>query len=502
MTSGRVSVREQDLPSVANIMMPVDEALGVVSHQLAFSDGSNAGIEVDAETMPPQEPEVDQHATVRPGQEDPIDFDDARTMSPPRFKQRRAVKAANGPAPFPEEEVPTNKVARMLGRVDTKPHRIPQARGATDAPASTQHVDHGVARSKKATQMGLAPAFQTLPDEALEELTASEPPAPTPPPPPPPQFQASTRPPMFEEPDDLEPLATALEGATIVAPAPESRGIPAWIQGMLLVMLVTGVGVAGWMLWSQSGELELAADDPGKGPITGTVNGLEPKEAAEAAPEPSNRQATAERDRAREPAADAPQPEAKRAPEPDLAEAATATPLAAEPEPAEPATVDSPAAEPSKPEAAAAPEVAVAKPEAGEGARPVVPTQGLPRDPAKASDVLVHRALPLIRQGKLGQAEATLDRAWELDPKNPQAMAGYARLYLAKKDGDQALVWARRAVRRRSKRAPYHVLYGDALALQGKTTEARNAYRRALAIDPKNRTARSRLAASGARAAK
>ena len=27
--------------------MPVDEALGVVSHQLAFTDGSNAGVEVD-----------------------------------------------------------------------------------------------------------------------------------------------------------------------------------------------------------------------------------------------------------------------------------------------------------------------------------------------------------------------------------------------------------------------------------------------------------------------
>jgi len=114
----------------------------------------------------------------------------------------------------------------------------------------------------------------------------------------------------------------------------------------------------------------------------------------------------------------------------------------------------------------------------------------------------VHRALPLIREGKLGLAQATLDRAWELDPKNPQAMAGYARLYLAEKNGDQAEKWARKAVRKRPKRAPYRVLYGDALMLQGKTGEARAAYRKALSIDPNNRTARARLAASGARAAK
>jgi predicted negative regulator of RcsB-dependent stress response len=45
-------------------------------------------------------------------------------------------------------------------------------------------------------------------------------------------------------------------------------------------------------------------------------------------------------------------------------------------------------------------------------------------------------------------------------------------------------------------------LYGDALALQGKTKEARAAYRRALSVDPKNRAARSRLAEMSARAAK
>ena len=55
LNSGRVSVREQDLPSVANIMMSVDEALGVISHQLGFADGE-ARVEVNAPTIPPMCP--------------------------------------------------------------------------------------------------------------------------------------------------------------------------------------------------------------------------------------------------------------------------------------------------------------------------------------------------------------------------------------------------------------------------------------------------------------
>ena len=166
-----------------------------------------------------------------------------------------------------------------------------------------------------------------------------------------------------------------------------------------------------------------------------------------------------------------------------------------------------------EPEAAAPPAV---KPEAGPKAAarpepkakpapaptaPAIPTRNLPRDPAKASDVLVHRALPMIRNGELKRAEATLDRAWELDPKNPQAMAGYARLVLAKKDGARAKVWAERAVRKRSRRAEYHVLYGDVLMLEDDRDGARKAWRKALAVDPDNRSAKARLSETGARVA-
>jgi Flp pilus assembly protein TadD len=66
-------------------------------------------------------------------------------------------------------------------------------------------------------------------------------------------------------------------------------------------------------------------------------------------------------------------------------------------------------------------------------------------------------------------------------------------LYVAKKDGERAVKWAKKAVRRRSRRAEYHVLYGDALQLQGESDAAEKAWRKALKVDPENKAARSRL---------
>lgn len=485
LNSGRVSVREQDLPSVANIMMPVDEALGVVSHQLGFVDG-NGGIEVDAHTMPPLEPEIEEHATVPPGATEPAKLDDARTMAPPRFRHLRTAGAEAAPRGFSEEEVPTNKVAQLLGRVETQQRPIPAVRAAQELIEEAAHTDHAVARSVKSTHLGLAPVFEVLPQDAADAIdehkTIPVPQRPTPPPPP-----VSRKPvpaPRFRADDDFEPeLARVLEGpATLVAPESEG-GMPAWIQALLLVTLIAGVGVFGWQLWLRRGATTTASvqtfaevDVEGsKGPITGTVNGLEASDdGTNAEPErlPEN-EPTAELAKSGDGTAE-PNPVGQE-------EVAAAEP--SEPEPAEP--------EPSGPEKAAAPSPALS-----------VPTQNLPRDPARASDVLVHRALPLIRSGELRLAEATLDRAWELDPRNPQAMAGYAALYVAAGDGGRALKWAKKAVRKRSRRPQYHVIHGDALQLQGDIAGARKAWTKALSLDPRNREAKARLADTSAQAAK
>ena len=484
LNSGRVSVREQDLPSVANIMMPVDEALGVVSQQLGFADGFG-GIEGNAATIPPLEPEVDEHATMPPGATPPTALADARTMAPPRFRHLQAAVGGSSPQSFSEEEGPTNRVQRLLGRVETQRLPVPASRGVRERNGDAAHTDHAVARAPKATQLGLAPAFELLPQDAVDQqMTVPAPRKPTPPPPPP-ESRKPTPSARFEADDDFEPeLARMLEGpATLVAPAPTSSGLPAWLQGLLLLTLLAGVGVFGWQLWARSTSAPAAIDAVSvkaggkQDPITGRVNGLEAIE-----PEATQHTVT--------PAA------VEATPAPDAA-SAPAIEAAAEPAPPEPAAVPAPVTR--EPETAATetePKSRRAgKQSASKGSEtPAIPTQNLPRDPAKASDVLVHRALRLIRGGQLPLATATLDRAWELDPKNPQAMAGYAALYLAQKDGERAVIWAKKAVRKRPRRAEYHVLYGDALQLQGDAKGAAKAWRKALSVDPGNRTARNRLA--------
>ncbi|MCZ6806720.1 MAG: tetratricopeptide repeat protein [Deltaproteobacteria bacterium] len=423
MNSGRVSIREQDLPSVANIMMPVDEALGVVARNLGLTDDEN-NVVGDAPTAPPAAPEVADHVTMAPGALSGTELDELRTMAPPRFRHLQAA-GAEGQA-FSDEEAPTNKMRQLLGRVETQRHA---SGGIRESNGPERHTDHGVSDATKG-----APRQPT-------------------PPPPPPDARKPSRGPLFADEQFEHELAPMLEGpATILAPA-LAQSTPAWIQILLLVAVIGGGGLLAWQLWLRADSdsvavAEVEKDAPvDKRPITGPVGGVE---------------ALAESETAEEEVA---QPEAREAsagepPEEDEEEAADA-------------------------EAEAS---AQRKPE------PVIPTRNLPRDPGKASDVLVHRALSLIRSGELDRAEATLDRAWELDAKNPQAMAGYATLYLRAKDGDRAVEWAQRAVAKRPRRAPYKVLLGDAFMLRGDVRRANKAWRKALAQDPDNRAARSRLA--------
>jgi len=423
--------------------------------------------------MPPVAPAVDEHATMPPGAEDRAQLDDARTMAPPRFRHLRNAVGDPSPVSFSEEEVPTNKVPRLLGRVETRQRTVPVARVAEEHTGGNAHTDHAVARSKKSTQLGLAPVFEALPEDALEEqMTVPVPRKPTPPPPPPPLSQTPPQARLFHEEEGEYELAGVLEGSTVLAPGPHSGGTAAWLQALLLLTLIAGVGVAGWLLWSRSGSVgptpieasrELG-EGPSKGPITGTVNGFEEPEKSETKSESAS-DTKSETETESEPASDT------------ASETETESELASD-------TASETETESAKAEPA---------PKA-----PFIPTQNLPRDPAKASDVLVHRALRLVRRDELGRAQATLDRAWELDPRNPQAMAGYAALYLARKDGERAEKWAKRAVKKRSRRAQYHILYGDALELQGDLAGARKAWRKALSLEPNNRAAKNRLAESSA----
>jgi CheY-like chemotaxis protein len=508
LNSGRVSVREQDLPSVANIMMPVDEALGVVSHQLGFADGSN-GIAVDAATIPPVNPEVDEHATVPPGAEPPVELDHARTMAPARFQHLRPAVGDETPGGFTEEEAPTN---RVLARLETNQLTVPTTRGARELLGSkAAHVDHSTTRPSKSTRLGLAPVFEMLPQDVLDEQkTIPVPQKKKGPPPPPPESLAPSMAPRLKADDNFEPeLARVLEGATILAPAQPSPGFPAWIQVLLLVALLVGVAVFGWQVWVRSGSGPVAEETGAGAEMAGAEQAGAGAEIAGAGAEQAGaEQAGAEQAGAEQAGAGAEQAGAGAEQAGAGAEMAGAGAEQAGAG-AEQAGAGAEQAGAGAEMAGAGAEIAGAERTGGEEAEaakavteeapaPAIPTQNLPRDPAKASDVLVHRALRLIRSGQLRLAEATLDRAWELDPRNPQAMAGYATLYLATKDGERAVKWAKKAVRKRSRRASYHVLYGDALHLAGDTVAARKAWRRALTLDPENRAAKAHLAETSA----
>ncbi len=283
LNAGRVSVREQDLPSVANIMMPVDEALGVISHELGFADG-DAGVEVNAATIPPGVPDAEEYATEPPESGTPHSFDESKTIAPARFAH---LQAAVGEAPavaFAGEETPTNKVGRLLGRVETRQRTVPVARGVQESQDHGGHVDHAHARSRKpkATEVGLAPAFEMLPQEVFQgQKTVPVPRKPTPPPPPV-ESRASTGVPMAKSESMFEPeLAQKLEGATMLAPGPASQGLPASIQALILTALIAGVGVLGWQLWmraSSDAPESVATTSDGEGkkrPITGPLNAVE-----------------------------------------------------------------------------------------------------------------------------------------------------------------------------------------------------------------------------------
>ncbi len=422
LNAGRVSVREQDLPSVANVMMPVDEALGVVAHTL--SGGADAGYAVRAETIRPAQ------ASPRRG---PRGGGIGRTFEEPSTTKSRVARVRTGQLAVPS-------MALEEGPSDGPP---PANRGAREPQLDEQKTEEASA----------APHPSVAADVEARTIPVGR--GPKPPPPPRGLSQLASDAtsgeeaptPMGERQSDLE-LARVLEGGTIAANAPAKS--PGW---MPLAAAVTLLGAA-LLLWIQfrtpqtgpAAATELGLESP-KGPLTGPVDGTEDARRSKA--ELAKNETTAAH-----------------------------AELAAAPKGTE--------AEPPKAEEGTS-----------EASRSLdIPTRNLPKNPAKASDVLVHRALPMIRRSELRRAEATLDRAWELDPKNPQAMAGYAKLFLAKKEADRAVKWATRAASRRPKRSAYHVLLGDALQMSGDVEGARRAWRKALSVDRRNRTARSRLAAT------
>ncbi len=156
-----------------------------------------------------------------------------------------------------------------------------------------------------------------------------------------------------------------------------------------------------------------------------------------------------------------------------------------EPEPSEPDVSDPEPSdpEPSDPESS---DPDVAETASSESETEVIPVA--PSDETSVDDLLsrARQSPPLV-------AETLYRRVLSLEPNNHYAMIGLAELLLQRGDAAAALPWVEDAVRRRSRRAAYRVLLGDVRQALGDQAGANEAWQVALELEPSNRHALRRL---------
>ena len=132
---------------------------------------------------------------------------------------------------------------------------------------------------------------------------------------------------------------------------------------------------------------------------------------------------------------------------------------------------------------AAAPTAALAKVEA--------PKTGAPNDAAESSaggeqnQRLVSAATKKLAEDDPKGAEALMREALTNDPDDHHAMEVLVRALIDQDRGAEAVPFARRMVKRRSRRVPYRLLLGDALLMTGDENGARREWKAALEIEPK-----------------
>jgi len=123
---------------------------------------------------------------------------------------------------------------------------------------------------------------------------------------------------------------------------------------------------------------------------------------------------------------------------------------------------------------------------------PVVDDAGMKRDVAAAVSS-VNAGRVAMKGAKFGPAESAFRAAIAADPRNPEGFGGLAEVSFEKARYEEAVEWARQAVRRSPKSARYHALLGDSYFKLFRTAEAASSYRLSLSLDPDNREVASRL---------
>lgn len=94
---------------------------------------------------------------------------------------------------------------------------------------------------------------------------------------------------------------------------------------------------------------------------------------------------------------------------------------------------------------------------------------------------LGRRALML---GKIDEAQQCICRSAVLDPTNPESFLALVKLFLLRRDANQARQWAERAAKQHAGNADVIDLYGDALARAGDADRARTMWLETAKTDP------------------
>jgi tetratricopeptide (TPR) repeat protein len=86
--------------------------------------------------------------------------------------------------------------------------------------------------------------------------------------------------------------------------------------------------------------------------------------------------------------------------------------------------------------------------------------------------------------GKVDDAQQCFCRSAVLNPTNPEAFIGLVKLFLLRRDANQARQWAERAAKQHTGNADVLDLYGDALARAGDADRARTLWLETAKTDP------------------
>jgi CheY-like chemotaxis protein len=455
LASGRVRVEKREVPSTANIMAPVPDALHAAAAEKPPLTPS----------MPPGQPgalgaaavEMDDPLTVRAptlaaahSTDFDVDLDEAQTRVAdiPVLAPLDAVGAA---APPPSPPPPPRPVSAGAA--------APRAGGSDPAvPAELVSELRSLVQELRATR-GSSSGDVAAPPEAVPSPRAAAAKAPPAPPRPAP------------------PTAAPAQRAAAPAVQAEEPRRPAFSRGKLILglSLVAGLGV-GVALAVFLGELKLPGSGEGEAVATAS-----PPQAGEgpAAAAPA------------EPAEPGPAPTEPVTPEEPAGAALD------EAEADEEGVDEGEAAGADEGEAAGTADDDADEDDGNDDADEDDAAEDGPADKVAKRramvDSLILRANAQRRLRRFSQAEALYQKALRMHPRNPRALAGVTRVYMATGKKQAAVQHARRLVQSRPAVASNYVLLGDTLAAAGDTAGAKRAWRQALKLAPGYAPAKQRL---------